>query len=306
MAGAMRRGLVVAATLVAFVALVGCKKAPKPNPHVYPVEGQSKFLPKVVRNEAGNRAVVTSSNETINVDGKTRKYLLLQPKQIPQGKKLSLVFLFHGDGGDAVGFHEGYPFETATGRDAVLAYLDCKERRWDLESTSQNPDVDFVDQLIDALAKRFPIDRSRVYLTGYSSGGFFSNLYACQRSDKVRAIASNAGGAPYKQASEWPNGFTKCPGEAPVATLALHGTEDGSVSLDSGRFSAEYWAYVNGCRLEEEETTGYDQCVSYRGCNPGKDVAWCVIPGLDHWVWDHAAEATWTFFEHVAQPQPVR
>jgi poly(3-hydroxybutyrate) depolymerase len=68
------------------------------------------------------------------------------------------------------------------------------------------------------------------------------------------------------------------------------------VTLSSGRFSAEYWAYVNGCKTDEMETTGYDQCHVYRGCPTGKAVGFCPVPGLGHWVWDHAAEATWSFF----------
>jgi hypothetical protein len=34
----------------------------------------------------------------------------------------------------------------------------------------------------------------------------------------------------------------------------------------------------------------------YRGCPAGKAVGLCTVPKLGHWVWDHAAEASWTFF----------
>ena len=82
-----------------------------------------------------------------------------------------------------------------------------------------------------------------------------------------------------------------------MAALALHGERDFTVTLDSGRYTAEYWAYVNGCRTEEMETTGYPECRAYRGCPTGKAVAFCAVPPLGHWVWDRAAEASWTFFE---------
>ena len=143
---------------------------------------------------------------------------------------------------------------------------------------------------------RSPVDRSRLFATGYSSGGFLANVIACQRSGLLRAIASNAGGAPYKQAQTWPNGYAKCPDQAPIAMLALHGEDDYGVTLSSGRFSAEYWAYVNGCKTDAMETTGYRECQVYRGCPSGKAVGFCPIPGLGHWVWDHAAAATWSFF----------
>ena len=209
---------------------------------------------------------------------------------------MALSPLALADGGGASSFHSGYPFETASGAEAILAYPDGIGAGWDLETTFENRDVKFAAALIEELASRMPIDRSRLFATGYSSGGFLSNVIACQRSGLLRAIASNAGGAPYKQSQTWPNGYAKCPDQAPIPMLALHGEDDYGVTLDSGRFSAEYWAYVNGCKTDEMETTGYAECRAYRGCPAGKNVAFCQIPGLGHWVWDHAAEATWTFF----------
>jgi polyhydroxybutyrate depolymerase len=219
------------------------------------------------------------------------------PESLPERGPLPLVLVFHGDGGDAPGFHQGYPFENASGADAFLAYPDGIGFTWDLESTFENRDVKFAEALIDELAKSYPIDRARLFATGYSSGGFLSNVIACQRSGLLRAIASNAGGAPYKQSQTWPNGYSKCPEQAPTPMLALHGEDDYGVTLGSGRFSAEYWAYVNGCKTDEMETTGYQECRVYRGCPAGKAVGFCQVPGLGHWVWDRAAEASWTFFK---------
>ena len=44
------------------------------------------------------------------------------------------------------------------------------------------------------------------------------------------------------------------------------------------------------------ETTAYDECRAYRGCAAGKDVVFCKIPGLGHWVWDRAPEVEYEFF----------
>ena len=62
------------------------------------------------------------------------------------------------------------------------------------------------------------------------------------------------------------------PPEAHDRTLVVHGEQDFGVTLDSGRFSAAYWAYVNGCDTTQMETTGYPQCTVYRGCP--RDKAW--------------------------------
>jgi polyhydroxybutyrate depolymerase len=241
-------------------------------------------------------ALTRLSVHALDVDGTKRRYLLVEPRTLEPARRYPVILVLHGDGGDGDGFHAGYPFETASGADAILAYPDGIGFTWDLESTLDNRDVKLAEAIFDELSARFPVDRSRLYATGYSSGGFLANVIACQRSGLLRAIASNAGGAPYKQAQTWPNGYPKCPGQAPIAMLALHGEDDMGVTLSSGRFSAEYWAYVNGCKTDEMETTGYDRCHVYRGCPTGKAVGFCPVPGLGHWVWDRAAEATWSFF----------
>jgi polyhydroxybutyrate depolymerase len=233
---------------------------------------------------------------SLSVAGVQRDYVLVRPTVLDAAHPVALVLIFHGDGGDAWGFHELFPFERASGSAAVVAYLDGREQTWTLEGTGVNPDVEFALALIHALTTSLPVDRSRVFATGYSSGGFFVNLLACQRGDLLRAIASNAGGAPYPQAEEWPNRYPKCAGQRPVAVMALHGGADDNVLLATGFFSAQYWAYVNRCADTGFDPTGYPECVSYRRCPSGADVVWCEIPELTHWVWDDAAEASWAFF----------
>jgi polyhydroxybutyrate depolymerase len=287
----VRRALAVALVIVASA----CREK-KPPPQVHAHDGESTVLPRIVR-PPPDRDATRSSVRSLVVSGRTRRYVLVEPARLVEARSYPLVLVFHGDGGDAQGFHEAWPFEHATGADAFLAYPEGIGRTWDLETTRDNPDEQFVVALVDALASTAPIDRARVFAAGYSSGGFMSNVLACHRPDLLRAIASNAGGAPYNQLAKWGNGYPKCPGQKPVAMLALHGERDHGVTLDSGRFSAEYWAHVNGCNTGEMETTGYPECRVYRGCPAGKAVGFCSVPPLGHWVWSESAGASWTFFE---------
>lgn len=264
-------------------------------PRVHTLDGESNVLPRVPRPKPPSGATRTSTH-TISAAGRKRGYVLVSPAELDSSKRYPLILVFHGDGGDALNFHEVWPFERASGKDAFLAYLDGINATWDLETTKDNREVAFAEAVVAELEKDHPIDRTRLFATGYSSGGFLANVLACQRPGMLRAIASNAGGAPYNQREKWSNGYPKCPGQKAVAMLALHGERDSGVTLDSGRFSAEYWAYVNGCKTDEMETTGYGECRAYRGCPPGKAVGFCSIPPLGHWVWDQAAEASWTFF----------
>ncbi|MDB4945651.1 MAG: Sterol desaturase [Labilithrix sp.] len=286
--------LALAAVAVAMlVSTGGCRRDKRPVT-VTTIEGPSAVLPAPLSAPGGETRV---SRRRLAVDGVSRDYLLVEPAAPPAaGTKLPVVFVLHGDGGTMESFHEGFPFEKASGDGAYLVYPDGIHATWDLDTKLRNREVAFFEHIATDLAARYPIDRARVFAAGYSSGGFLANLVACQKPGFFRAITSSAGGAPYRQALVWANGFTKCPGQEPTAALALHGTGDHNVTLDSGRFSATYWAYVNGCTQDAMETTAYDECHAYRGCPAGKAVAWCEVPGLGHWVWDHAAEASWTFF----------
>lgn len=284
---------------VALFAVVnaGCRKK-HDDVKVVTLTGESTVLPKKSTPDAAD---MKSEQRTIVVGGDTRKWLLVEPRTIDPAKRYALVLVLHGDGGNARGFHAGFPFEKGSGEDAILAYLEGQHATWMLDSgKGHNLDVRFAKELIEQLLAERPIDRDRVFAAGYSSGGFLANVIACHEPGLLRAISSSAGGAPYNQAEKWPNGYPKCPGQTPTAVIALHGERDFAVTIDSGRFSASYWAYVNGCNTTEMETTGYKECTAYRGCNGGKPVAWCDIPGLDHWVWERAAEASWTFFERVS------
>jgi polyhydroxybutyrate depolymerase len=285
-----------AALLVGLTSLLGCRRNAKKAVQLHALEGESTVLPRVTRPRAESATRSTLRTMT-TVAGQQRRYLLVEPLSIDPDRRYPLILVFHGDGGDASALHEAWPFERATGKDAFLVYPEGIRRTWDLETTHDNPDERFVGLVIDEVAASHPIDRFRTFAAGYSSGGFMANILACHHPTLLRAIASNAGGAPFNQPEKWGNGYPKCPGQAPVAMLALHGERDSSVTLDSGRFSAEYWAYVNGCNTDEMETTGYGECRLYRGCPTGKPVGFCSIPGLGHWVWDAAAEASWTFFE---------
>jgi polyhydroxybutyrate depolymerase len=55
-------------------------------------------------------------------------------------------------------------------------------------------DVGFVRALIADLARRIPIDRSRVYATGLSNGGMMAHRLAAEAADLVTAVAPIAGG----------------------------------------------------------------------------------------------------------------
>ena len=293
-----RRSKVLAAVLVVLLLPLVFVVSPSSfrggNAHVLlPAKDPAAVLP---HGAPAPRAETTTERRKFAAGGKPRDVLVVTPKALAPSPWLILVL--HGDGGSGVSFHGAYAYESASGSRAVLAYPDGG---WDLETLDGNEDEAYLQGIIDTLTRENKIDRSHVFATGYSSGGFFINVFACHRPGVLRAIASSAAGAPYNQKQKWPNGFAGCPGQKPVPMMALHGTKDLGVSLESGQFSAQYWAYVNGCDLVKQETTAYPECVTYAGCPKTSPVAYCEIPELGHWVWAQSAEASFAFFGQIVK-----
>lgn len=108
-------------------------------------------------------------------------------------------------------------------------------------------DEAYVDRLLDTLEQRFGADPTRIYATGMSNGGFFTNQLACDRSDRIAAFAPVSG--PLGDAGSCRPGRT-------VPIVMLHGTNDPLVPYDrplpfTGRLdaphTAAFWAARNGC-----------------------------------------------------------
>jgi len=83
-------------------------------------------------------------------------------------------------------------------------------------------DAEYLTQLIETLVADHCTDASRVYLAGYSNGGFFAAEYACAHPDLIAAIATVAGFV-------HPQDCTLT-----VPALAFHGTGDPVVPWAAG------------------------------------------------------------------------
>lgn len=246
------------------------------------------------------KPVVT--NETLDVAGTLREYVLVVPGDRDAQKTYPLVLVFHPDGSSGPEMRSSYMFDATSGNEAIVAYPTGINEGWDIQSpTATNRDLQFVDELVTVISRRFKVDSTRVFGIGLSSGAFLVNKIACRKTGFLRAIVSHAGGAPYEDvdpaASLWPSGLTKCAGQTGgIAALVIHGTSDEIVPPESGDFDAAYWASINGCEELRSDTTPAP-CKKHEGCPIGKPVHWCLIPGLGHTVWEKGAKEGWEFMK---------
>jgi polyhydroxybutyrate depolymerase len=141
------------------------------------------------RRGRGEQPLTTVS---LQVDGRERSAFVHVPEQLPKGEKVPLVIMFHG--GKSNGMSGAKVWSEQFERDFILAFpngQDWKPERsgWDLTDGDVRQHVRFVDALIDDLVERFPVDRDRIYATGFSDGGQMTFRLACLLDDHFAGFA---------------------------------------------------------------------------------------------------------------------
>jgi len=244
-------------------------------------------------------------------DGRNRYYLVYIPASASAGGPLPLLLAFHGGGGnpaqfkrsagiDRVAEREGfivvYPAGTGLGRLLLTwnAGRECCGRALNLGVD----DVGFSRTVVDDLARRVAVDRTRVYATGHSNGGGMTYRLAIEGSDLVAAAAPVAGAS---------MGISRA-GARPIPLLHIHSVDDPRALYDGGlgpEFPGTdsrvnhspvvddlaFWRGVNGCvgePVEREVRTGGENAPGQRAerlvwsCRPGTPVEHWRLHGVGH------------------------
>jgi polyhydroxybutyrate depolymerase len=219
---------------------------------------------------------------SVDVEGTTRSYYLV-PATVSE--PVPLVLSFHGYGGSGLGDVNTFGLKTTTQGEAVLVFPDGVAQSWygdaigwDTRSNS-TPDIAFAQALIDEAVAKHCIDTSRIFMVGFSWGGWMSNQVACALGDQVRAFVSVAGGGPGGSCVQ------------DVAGMIIHGEADGSEPIASGQDSLDKWTTQNGCDAASVTTT-VTECEARTGCTA--PLWWCQHTG-GHEVPAFVAEAAWGF-----------
>jgi polyhydroxybutyrate depolymerase len=235
-----------------------------------------------------------SGNQTIDVGGTPRDYIVKIPDAYDTSKPYKLVFAWHGLGGTAAqiasGFRGGYyGLETRAAGSTIFVAGQGLETSsggagW---PNSGGRDIAFVRAMLDWLRSSYCIDEERIFSVGMSYGGIMSNTIGCQLGDVFRAIAPMSGSGP-----RFFGGASSCLGQ--VAAWLSHGNMDTVVTFESGVASRDHWLESNHCTTEAVPVAP-EGCVAYQGCDDGHPVHWCEFDG-GHTVPAFASEAIWNFF----------
>lgn len=284
---------------------------------------------------------------TIRAAGLDRHYLVHVPKRHETATALPVVVMLHGGGGTSRGaatetgwsakaeeagflavFPDAMPPDPSRPgqfRSNPQLWNDGSDRFY--RGQKAPDDVAFIDAMLDDLASRFPVDKRRVYATGFSNGASMSFLVGMALPHRFAAIAPVAGAL-------WLEPGTL---KHPVPMLYVTGTADplnliegGVPKLLNGAYdpvrakskppvkdSIHKWAKALGIPTVPR-ITDVDG-VRTESYGPGGEVVYIAIEGLGHhWpggrsllpesmvgTWSGKVRATdviWEYFRTHARP----
>lgn len=190
---------------------------------------RGKRIGRPVYNDGDPKTVVTKN------DNITRYYCEYDPLTASVEKPVPLVIFVHGSGGyggsmyDALSLRNKAPYYNLTDDPDrpgfVLIALQSRNLHWPTKNPQSgakfdsyhrdfntNPDVEYLDKVIDQTVASGLVDPERIYLMGWSNGARFTAFYGLTRhhestpkGNKIAAIANFSGGDPYQNIKD---GFT--------------------------------------------------------------------------------------------------
>ena len=267
-----RPALLITLLLVVVLLLVGCRRDRGGDDSVAATV-ESSVVATAAAGGSGAEATVTVprpeagvSQGSMRFDGREREWRVYVPSSLAGSGEAPLVLALHGAGGSGEQFAETAAFDEQAERGGFIAVYPDGTARAILPSKVWNggrccgyaerndvDDVGFLTALLDELVAELPIDEERVYVTGHSNGGIMAQRLACERADRIAAIAVYAG--PLE---------AECSPSQPVSVLNVHGDSDESIPVEGGQgsqsfagidfHSLEYtvstWSVINGCHPE--------------------------------------------------------
>lgn len=168
-----------------------------------------------------------------------------------------------------------------------------------LNNVTASDDVGFIAAMIDDIARLDAIDRARVYVAGFSSGGSMAHRLGIELSTRIAAISASAGGPPptaARPARGMPILITAGDRD-PVTPVEGNGT----FVKESHRVIIDRWRVLNGCTEPRQLPSSRDLLVEVSSpCRDGSEVRYIRMLGVDH-IWPRLSQIdltdeSWKFF----------
>ncbi len=258
----------------------------------------------------------------IVVKGVERSYYLHVPPKPRAG--MPLVIMLHGGAANGQNDVGRYGWEhMADGNGFVVAGPDGATlranepasnenyRAWNqggiqiASNVSASDDLGFIAALIDEIARSNAIDRRRVYVAGFSSGGGLVHRLGLELPGRVAALSAVAAGLPptYPRPARGVPILISAGDRDPVTPVAGKGSFVG----DSHRTLIDKWRVLNDCPAPRQIAAAPDLAIEASGpCRDGSEVRYILMKGVDH-VWPRTqqidlTQTSWDFFKRFSLP----
>jgi len=227
-----------------------------------------------------------------------RHFILNIPDSV--SNNAPLFVLLHGGGGSANRVADRFSFREFIQQNGYIGIFlnsivrDDGVSTWNAHNAtygiSHINDVKFIGLAIDKVVNENSVDGNRVYVFGWSNGGFMANRLACESPQSITAIFTLAGNLR--------DSLKGCNNSDSVSIHHLHPTGDNTVPFAGddtrGYISAEEaigrWVEFNNCESDPVSIGPFDLTFDedgeetntfiYQGCDAAVDFT--VIDGSDH------------------------
>ena len=153
-----------------------------------------------------------------------RSYHVKEPDDWDGTSPLPVLLHFHGWMRQGTLIVKHGRISGATRRRGVLLLApNGQGKTWNFW-TDQTDDVDFATAVIEDAAKRYPVDRDRIYVSGYSYGSAMAWRYVCESGNRVAALLAVSGTLRQSETCA----------EAPREVRHVHGISDNVMDFPFG------------------------------------------------------------------------
>lgn len=256
-------------------------------------------------------AAAAEQRHTIRAAGLERHYTVHVPSNAEARASLPVVIMLHGGGGTGRGAARETGWAAKADESGFLAVFPdamppdpsrpgqfrLNPQLWNdgsdrfYRGQKAPDDMAFIEAVLEDLAARFPVDRRRVYATGFSNGASMSFRLGVELSHRIAAIAPVAGAL-------WLDAPVL---KQPVPMLYITGTADPLNLIEGGipkllngaydpvrakakppvRDSIEKWARALGIPVVPRSTADANG-VRTETYGPGTEVVYIAIEGMGH------------------------
>ncbi len=213
-----------------------------------------------------------------------RGYHVLPPDNWDGKSTLPVLIHFHGWGRQGpVPINHKHIGGVTRKAGVLLVAPNGLGKSWDFWRPGSR-DTHFAKKVLDDVEKRFPIDRTRLLVSGYSWGSSMAWRFSCEAGNQV-GVLLGISGTFYDQSENCETG--------PVEVRHVHGLKDTVMDFPFGPNGEEtgpvrLWQRINDCEADATKTSNWSTSQDFKryeweNCASGKSVT-LDVHGGGHWI----------------------